>query len=581
MAKRLIIPLVMATLAVSILASLAWRSHMAAQKAVAAALKDSAEATTIDFPFLDRALVQSAGQGTSSVKYPPDLARLDNRRVTLVGFMAPYEQIDDMRRFLLLPSYVGCFFCAPPSFTQVLLVEQRPVTQGKLPFINDPVLVTGTLRLYSKTSQHPAHKAEFVYALDDANVMAYHEDNAPVRAVATHTANRGQTTKDGKPAYGNPLSHTGGTSQDPADLNPQSFITVATDLRKLPMLRAIHFEMATPEELISRLSENISRQRGRSQWRASAKACLALGLSESPFEMPRVLASLGLRHKAGFYDPSTDTVYYLKSLKFSPDAKLQLLQLILEALIEQNHPLPPSLSDDALLATLTFRWADAALMAKKFTASALPPGSSKPEVTVSVKGMDPPDSLKSLADLLYQQGSKFVREIASANQVGSLEEVYSLATLSTADILFPERYRANLQRTSRDVPLSANSASTAVSTGEMGCALLSIWTGTSDSLRLMEGWKGDYYQIWENNAGGYNWVVRTQWKDESSARSFFSSLRDHFKGASPSDKTTQFRGTANGKKVWAKLNNSQAEVAMASAPTEDEANKLLEIELPQ
>ena len=161
-------------------------------KSAAAAPQDSpaptvapvAEAPLIDFKLLDHTLLERRENKPPTVIFPPELKADDNQRISIIGFMAPFEEMDNMKRFMLLPSYVGCFFCSPPSFTQVLLVEQHSQGTGKLPFINDPVLVTGTLKLYSKDSKHPAHLAEFIYALDDAKVEVYDGKNKPAVSAA-------------------------------------------------------------------------------------------------------------------------------------------------------------------------------------------------------------------------------------------------------------------------------------------------------------------------------------------------------------------------------------------------------------
>jgi hypothetical protein len=57
--------------------------------------------------------------------------------------------------------------------TQVLMVDQLKDGKKRRDFIGDAIIVTGTLRLYARESKHPAHLAEFIYALDDAKVEVY------------------------------------------------------------------------------------------------------------------------------------------------------------------------------------------------------------------------------------------------------------------------------------------------------------------------------------------------------------------------------------------------------------------------
>jgi hypothetical protein len=134
----------------------------------------------VDWKMLDRTSAEiSNGMHNAKISYPADLQALNNKPVAIVGFMTPFEDLSDMTKFLLMPTSGGCFFCNPPSMTQVLMVEQLKDGKKRHDFIGDTIMVTGTLRLYSKDSKHPAHLAEFIYALDDAKVEVCDGKNKP------------------------------------------------------------------------------------------------------------------------------------------------------------------------------------------------------------------------------------------------------------------------------------------------------------------------------------------------------------------------------------------------------------------
>jgi len=142
-------------------------------------------AILVNWEFLDKTdVVVSDGKKDATINYPHEVKALDGKRVAIVGFMAPFESLDDMTQCMILPAYVGCFYCGPPPVTQVLLIQQINAKKQKRPFINDAVIVTGTLRLFSFDSQHPAHQADFLYAFDDAVVEVFDGQNKPSRAAA-------------------------------------------------------------------------------------------------------------------------------------------------------------------------------------------------------------------------------------------------------------------------------------------------------------------------------------------------------------------------------------------------------------
>ena len=143
------------------------------------------QAFLADWDFLNKTdVVVSDGKKDATIQYPAEIQALDGKRVAIIGFMAPYEKLDDMSTCMILPASVGCYFCSPPAVTQVVLIQQKGGTKDKRPFINEAVIVTGTLRLFTFASQHPAHQADFMYALDDATVEVFTGQNKPSRAPA-------------------------------------------------------------------------------------------------------------------------------------------------------------------------------------------------------------------------------------------------------------------------------------------------------------------------------------------------------------------------------------------------------------
>ena len=139
----------------------------------------------LDFPALKQSVYDPE---SGALSFPEPLDSLDGQQIAIAGFMAPYDFLDDMSTFMLMPSYVGCYFCKPPALNQVLYVEQKKSDpEDKPQFIEEPIQVTGTLRLARVGSDHPGHRAEFVYALDDTSIEVLRGEGALERARAVHT----------------------------------------------------------------------------------------------------------------------------------------------------------------------------------------------------------------------------------------------------------------------------------------------------------------------------------------------------------------------------------------------------------
>jgi hypothetical protein len=76
---------------------------------------------------------------------PPDLRALDGKRVTLVGFLMPIYEFDDMLQFALVGSHWSCCFGRSPTIAEMLNVT---LASGHTPLKNtlEPLRVVGTFR---------------------------------------------------------------------------------------------------------------------------------------------------------------------------------------------------------------------------------------------------------------------------------------------------------------------------------------------------------------------------------------------------------------------------------------------------
>lgn len=156
-----------------------------ALRAETPAPKAASTSTAVDWKMLDRTNAEvSNGMHDAKIVYPKELQSLDNKTISIVGFMTPFEDLDDMGKFLLMPTSGGCFFCNPPSMTQVLMIDQSNDGKKRHDYIGAPIRITGTLRLFTPQSKHPAHLAEFIYAIDDAKVEVVEAKGKPADGAA-------------------------------------------------------------------------------------------------------------------------------------------------------------------------------------------------------------------------------------------------------------------------------------------------------------------------------------------------------------------------------------------------------------
>jgi hypothetical protein len=101
--------------------------------------------------------------------YPEELKKLEGKQVVLTGFVSPFDDPANMKKFMLTQSAVGCFFCNPPEPNGVMLVR-LPKNSKPLNWDSATLAMQGTLHLNHKSAQDPDGDG-FLFTMDDAKVV--------------------------------------------------------------------------------------------------------------------------------------------------------------------------------------------------------------------------------------------------------------------------------------------------------------------------------------------------------------------------------------------------------------------------
>lgn len=141
----------------------------------------------IDWRLLDRTDVRVAdGVRDAEIHFPAEIRALDGQLISISGHMSPWQSVEDFTQFVLTQGSNACITCSPPAVTQIIHITQRGSTAaGRPPFAPQAIRVTGRLRLFTFESRHPAHQADFLYALDEAVVEIAPEQIPARNALAT------------------------------------------------------------------------------------------------------------------------------------------------------------------------------------------------------------------------------------------------------------------------------------------------------------------------------------------------------------------------------------------------------------
>jgi hypothetical protein len=129
----------------------------------------------LDFSMLAKtSLIDPKNTGAASPLYSEEMARLAGHQVRITGFMTPYDDMENLRSFILGARLIGCFFCAMPAPTQIALVRQAG--KEKRVYIDGPIEVTGTIKFWKEHSPDDQDLESFVYVIDNATVKAVNAD---------------------------------------------------------------------------------------------------------------------------------------------------------------------------------------------------------------------------------------------------------------------------------------------------------------------------------------------------------------------------------------------------------------------
>jgi hypothetical protein len=107
-------------------------------------------------------LGEADGRPTVTTVIPPEIADLDGKPVTLMGFMFPIDAEPELKRFLLVEYPADCPFCLAGMVEPSRMVEVE--TGGPIPWHDEAVLVAGRLEVVRDDADG------LVYRLHDARL---------------------------------------------------------------------------------------------------------------------------------------------------------------------------------------------------------------------------------------------------------------------------------------------------------------------------------------------------------------------------------------------------------------------------
>jgi hypothetical protein len=466
-----------------------------------------------------------------TLAFPESLKSLDGRRVSLIGFMAPFDNLDDMSRCMIVPSYVGCTFCSPPNLRQVVFVTQGSSDAPKktYSFIEEPSYITGIFRISNPEDEHEGKKQGFVYSIENAEVKV-HTGEAPKRA----------------PSHATPGGHNKGQSAlTLPPVSPTDLIAEVTKILGTEPLHPLTIEQVPAEIFGNYIRTKLEVSYPKKSRAMRAQAFSLLGMLKKPSDWIETLAGLELQQRVATSDDEGRRVLILDSVPMNhPFVRIELVNAIADAFIRQrllkNEDEKDQISsknEDIKLAKKSLRLGIAKIVARRYARSlSISPSFPPPDEFVpQEKDIENAYWLDRWYSLPAFVGPFFVDFLVGpTGPLKDMESAIVQPPSSMMEFLRPPWYQNESLWERNPVPhdfaneLMKNSPDLVDVLGVGGLIPWLAKRNSSYSARALSGkWVGDRWALWKFSDDAYGILLETRWQDETSALEFSAAVPKH------------------------------------------------------
>ena len=483
----------------------------------------------ITFPLLGEA--RTIDLIDMELSFPDELIALDGHKVNLIGFMAPFDSLENMRRCQIVPSYVGCTFCSPPNLRQVVYITQGSEANNEqtFSFIEEPSNVTGTFRISLPGSNHEGKKKGFVYSIENAVVIP-HTGDSPERA----------------PGHANPNDHTQG--QGKALLKPidsETLIKEVASLMGREILSSISIKQVSVKVFGKLVREKLEARYSADKGLFKAKAFSLLGLLPQNVDLIDALERFESSQRVAISGKHGEQVLVLNHVPQNhPYVRLQLIGAICDALIKQNfnsyYKSPQvniKLSEDQNRAQQALKLGIRNVVIRRYArnlniSTKIPPPE---EFTPGTEWIFGTNLLNRWFTLPEKVGPYFVNfHIGSTNPLQEMDSALNYAPTSTIEFFRP-RWNQDSDLWLRDpvsIDFYKNLTETAPNFSDvLGAGGIMPFLASTNSghvvMTVSGQWAGDRWGVWEFPDGSAGLLLETRWQDETAALEFSLAIPKH------------------------------------------------------
>lgn len=349
-------------------------------------------------------------------------------------------------------------------------------------------------------------------------------------------------------------------------------LKVVSRLRDLEIKQPVKSALKTRDEIEASVIRDLNESTPPEEFAASQKTLVKMGLITKDFQLRNYIVKLLREQVAGFYEPKTKEFYLAAWLPLSEQKKVMAHELV-HALQDQHFDLGrfekwPKGDSDAELAAHALVEGEATLVMIQYdleqsgmhgidmtrigsiTEQLIKADSNTEDPNYPVLSAAP-NVLRENLQFPYVYGAGFAQSVLKNGSWRGLDSVYQQLPASTEQIIHPEKYLARENPVKIEIPALAATfgrgwkQSDADVNGEFGYqVILSEFIPRTAARTAANGWGGDRYSFYENQASGESALVQyTTWDTADDAKEFFDAYsrrtEKRYKVSGPADASAQ------------------------------------------
>jgi hypothetical protein len=321
-----------------------------------------------------------------------------------------------------------------------------------------------------------------------------------------------------------------------------------TELRELQPAREVKLTLLTPDELREKVISDFFEDYSEEEAIDDTIVMAVFDLLDVDFNLIDFYIDLFSEQIAGFYDDESEEMYVVRGSGFGGPERLTFAHEYVHVLQDQNYDIEHGLNytdelceadSEHCAAIQALLEGDASLLELMWFSIHASEVDRREIIDFYGQFMSPvydsaPDFMKQDFLFPYQAGQEFVEYLYDSGGWEAVNDAYEDLPLSTEQILHPDRYPDD-----KPVPVNLPDFSERLGSDwrELDRGVMGEWStylilgyGMNERARLSDndaksaadGWGGDAYVVYSNEAGSTAMVLRTIWDTLQEANEFGS-----------------------------------------------------------